>query len=79
MSKALECGAGQYTTAIEPVDDIKLRNSIDSVAKIAEKTPVPAQILTHSAAGCRLGGGSTCFRLKVKTVPFSDDSALISP
>ena len=52
MSKALECGAGQYTTAIEPVDDIKLRNSIDSVAKIAEKTPVPAQILTHSAAGC---------------------------
>ena len=52
MSKALECGAGQYTTAIEPVDDIKLRNSIDSVAKIAEKTPVPSQILTHSAAGC---------------------------
>lgn len=52
MSKALECGAGQYTTAIEPIDDIKLRNSIDSVAKIAEKTPVPAQILTHSAAGC---------------------------
>lgn len=41
MSKALECGAGQYTTAIEPVDDIKLRNSIDSVAKLQRKHRFP--------------------------------------
>ena len=74
MSKALECGAGQYTTAIKPVDDIKLRNSIDSVAKIAEKTPVPAQILTHVSA---LRHPSTA--VKSTVMPPSNKYAAVKP
>lgn len=50
LSEALESGAGNYEATVKPVNDAKLRDCIDLVAKTVEREPVPAQILTHSAA-----------------------------